>query len=71
MCANSLPLCNDKHMITNKQRAARLGAILSDLTAGIVALVTESERGETLAVRKLQLQASLKAMACFIDEWTE
>jgi hypothetical protein len=47
---------------------AQAGAVMSDLVAGVHALVTENEKGELLTQRVKELKASANALIRWVEE---
>jgi len=52
-------------------QAARVGALMSDLTMGFFALVVGLEKGSQLAQRRRELTATLNALLILLREWEE
>jgi hypothetical protein len=53
------------------KRALKVGALMSDLTAGFFALVTEQEKGVLFSQRRRELTATLNALLLLLEDWNE
>lgn len=53
------------------KRALKVGALMSDLTAGFFSLVTEQEKGELFGRRRREVTATLNALLLLVQDWNE
>jgi hypothetical protein len=55
-----------ERMNMDKKKVAQLGALMSDLNAGVFAFATEGETGKSLVQRTKEIRASLDAIEFLI-----
>jgi len=53
------------------KRTSKVATLMSDLTTGFLALLTENRKGEPLAQRRRELTATLNGLLLIVQDWHE